>query len=206
VEPLTVEGIVLRSTPYGESSLVAALLTAEDGQQHFMVKGGRRSSRRQFPAVDFLRRVQVVYRPSRGELHTARDVTCLEAFDALAQRPRAFRGAGWLARLLLANTVQDAPAPQLYRALHLGLQRLCAGVLPMAVLVGCTLVLLAEHGVLPEAESERAAAGLAQTLAWATDPRAPQPPYDDATWQRVFDWLLRFGRRAQLSIPDGARL
>lgn len=199
------EALVLRLTPYSESSMVAATLTPEHGQVHLMCAGARKLGRRTFPALDLYRRVEVVYRPGRSDLHTATEFTLLAAHDALARQPGCYRVAAWLAQFALRNTLEGAPGPQLFAALDAAFARLAepfaadapapSGGDPLrlnATTVGVCFVLLAEHGLLPDLSAQPARQQqLAALLAFACTPGAPLPPLPAATWSRLVAWTQR---------------
>jgi DNA repair protein RecO len=199
------EGLVLRQTPYSETSLIVVLLTADHGQVHVMLKGARRSGRRSFPAVDLFRCVRVIYRPSRsGDLHTAREAELVTAHDSIASRRRAYAAAGWLARTTLQNTIDGQPAPRVYDALLRAFGRLAdpatSTVEPVALAVG--FVILAEHGLLPDLSADPAReAQMAAVLAYAAAADAPCPDFPADTWLRLLAWLGTHLDRAGMKPP-----
>jgi recombinational DNA repair protein (RecF pathway) len=204
---VTCEALVLRKTPFSETSLILYTLTRTAGQQHFLLKGARRHGRRAFPEADLMRRVEIVYRPARqSTLHTAREVTCVVSYDRIAQRPAAFAAAGWLCRFALENTVGDAPAPELYAALELAFARLSepAPLPPRAIVLGVCFVALAEHGVLPElADQAHLQAELARMTRFALTATEPLPPYPAASWDDLHRWMRSYLPRAGLRLAAG---
>lgn len=200
-----ITGLVLRKTVYAETSLVIAALTAERGQLHFLLKGALQSGRRKFPAVDLFRVVHLSCSAhSRAELHAAYRAECLRDFTAIAQHPDQYRAALWLCRLVLQNTVAEAPVPQLFPALVAACARLSRGeaVTPSVLAVG--LVLLAEQGLLPHlTPNQPEAAGMDQMLAYAADETLAAPPYDPTAWRDLARWLYRFLHQVSLNVPEG---
>lgn len=201
----SIDGLVLRKTPYSESSLVVAVLTPDEGQQHFMLKGERRPGKKRFPAADLFRHVRIGYRPSKRELHTAREIDCVTAYDAIAGTPLHYRTATWLCRLALRNTVAQVPAPDLFAALENAFCRLAGPQCNRAAIVlGVCFVLLDEAGLLPELPPAGAhARQLHGLVAFAMRPEAPPPDYAAANWDELGRWMKNFWRQVGLRLPTG---
>jgi len=54
--------IVLRKTPFSESSLVIASLSAEHGRLDFLARGAMRVEKKRFPELDLFREVNVHFK------------------------------------------------------------------------------------------------------------------------------------------------
>ncbi len=205
---IAIQGLILRKTPYSETSLICALLTRDRGQQHFLLKGARNPGKKKnFPAADLFRHVRIQYRPRpAGGLHPARDIELIAAYDHVAAVPNHFRMASWLSRFILRNTVEEDPAPRLFEALRSALIRLNGPRLPnlTPVWLGLAFTALDEHGLLPclDAFPDQAQA-MQYLFAYATDPELPPPDYNEETWLALARWTLDFLDRSQLHVPDG---
>ena len=200
--------LILRKTPYSDTSLVVAGVSPEAGQLHFLVRGARRIGKRQFPLADLFRELAIQYRPGRGDLYSWHSAELVEDFSAVAQQPARFEAACRLARFALANLHAGIAQPRCYLALTVALRRLAAEpaggpasvpgpaestpAVPTAIetaLVGMALVFLDEHGLLSTFPSalggaDAGAAWLAQAGGAAvTRPRSPEEG------QRVRHWL-----------------
>ncbi len=200
------EGLVLRKTPFSETSLILACLTRTLGQQHFLLRGARKTGKRTFPEADLFRQIEIVYRPSRSsDLHTARSVTCIQPFDAIARRPDHFRTAGWLCRFALRNTVAEEPAPQFYEATLSAFRRLAEPTASCtAIVLGVCFVALEEHGLLPDAAGhEHIRRGMDELRRYALL-LAPEPPaYPAQAWDDLKAWMHRYLHRVGLHVPEG---
>lgn len=201
--------LVLRKTPYADTSLVVAGVAPGLGQLHFLVRGARRLGRRQFPVADLFRELLVQYRPGKGELFTWSSADLLTDFGALAREPALFAAGCTLARLALANVQAGLAQPRAYAALLVALRRLAAAVgaaaaaqaeAVQAALCGTGIVLLEEHGLLPDyAGRPELAAHRARLLAMG-EAGAPPPPLDAAAWDRLREWLWRRLRGAEFRV------
>ena len=206
---VTTEALVLRKTPYSETSLIVAVLTREHGQLHLMLKGARATSKRAFPEVDLFRRVQVIYLPShQTDLYRAKSAQCLIAYDSVAQHPEQYRAACWLLRLALDNSVAHEPAPLLYEALCVALGRLAApGAAILPIVLGVCFITLDELGLQPSAPPESSTARhLDRMRAFTLTPSEPVPDYPAASWHDLRRWMHRHLHHVGLRVPPGWEL
>ena len=205
--------LVLRRTPYAETSLVVAGLSPSQGRMHFLVRGARRTGARRFPIVDLFRLLTVHYRPGRGELTTWRSADLVRDFDAMARNHGVVSVAGWLARFVLANTHPAVPAPRLFRALAVAFGRLAAcgggaGALPLeaacgSAVVGCGLVFLDEHGMLPPySDDPLRARRIRDLLAEAEGDGCPTCLDADA-WNALQQWTIALLHYTDCLVPEG---
>jgi DNA repair protein RecO (recombination protein O) len=85
---VTDRGIVLRCHRYGDTSLVAVLLTAGAGKIHGIAKGGRDPKNRFGSALQILAESEVVFYFKRDrDLHLIRSASLVEAHDRLLENP-----------------------------------------------------------------------------------------------------------------------
>ena len=204
---MTIEGLVLRVTPYSETSLILVLLTREAGQQHFLLRGARKTGKKAFPAADLFRCLTIGYRPStKTDLQTAREVDLVRTFDAVARQTPHYLAAGWLARFALENSVANEPAPLLYEALLTAFERLARPEPQrcVAIALGVGFAALDEHGLQPDlAGRESSERQMRRMLDYAVDSRLPEPEYDEATWGALAEWMYRYLHRVGLHVPEG---
>lgn len=199
------DALVLRKTPYSETSLIAALLTREHGQIHVLLKGARRTGKRQFPAIDLFRQVTVQFQPAANrDLHNLRGVELLRAHDAIAERPAHYRLALWLSRFMLANTQNNLPVPRSYTALVNAFARLAqADASEDAILLSLCFTLADESGLLPSYEDARSQRHIEAMLAFAADANTATPSYTREIWAGIRRWMYRLLSAGQLTLPAG---
>lgn len=200
--------LVLRKTPYGDTSLVVAGLTRDCGQVHFMVRGGRRIDRSTSPTVDLFRLLHIVYSPGRSGLSTWRQADVVEDYRAVAGNLELCRTAGWLARFALANTCEAVETTQVFAAMRIALRDLAtAAVSPppgLAESVKCCLGLafLAENGLLPDYGDDLAAKQRLALLRHCAVGLVPRPKLTHETWRELWAWTLSLLADADCTLPD----
>ncbi|OPZ28426.1 MAG: DNA repair protein RecO [Lentisphaerae bacterium ADurb.BinA184] len=200
------EFLVLRKTPYAESSLILAGLSPDVGQVHFIVRGGRRIERRSLPVADLFRALSVEYVPGRSELYTWRRAEVVADWGGVAHVMPAYEAACRLAAFTLANLPSHAPCPRYYRALVTALQRLADSAnRPSAAVataeVGTGLVYLDENGLLPPYDDDDANRQRRDLLVAMGEGLTPPPALRDAEWRQVRDWTFELLRRAETRLP-----
>jgi DNA repair protein RecO (recombination protein O) len=158
-------GIVLRTHPLTETSLIVHWLTAEQGRLATVAKGARR------PASPFRGKLDLFYkcdfsfaRSRRSELHTLREVILRETHAALRRELGWLRQAAYGAALIEQTTETGTPLPgffTLFEALLGALPRQAPR--PLTVFAFETK-LLAELGLQPDLAKARLSAGARQIL------------------------------------------
>ena len=204
--------LVLRLTPYSDTSLVVAGLAPELGQVHFLVRGAKRLGPKHFPLLDLFRVLQVAYRDTGAELQRLGDADLVTDHGGLARNLTAFQTAGWLAQFALANAPAGLGQEALFQALCVGLGRL-AGLTPTddaatvadSVVVGVLIAYLQDGGWLAEQQGgdDRAARQCQCLLAMAAGQAAP-PRLAAANWHDLRRWAVGLAQAAECQMPDGA--
>jgi len=210
-QPIRTDFLVLRKTPYADTSLVVAGIAPEPGQLHFLVRGARRVGRRQFPVVDLFRVLQIQYREGRGELYTWQSADVVADFAGVAADVVAFQTAGWLARFALANVLPGVAQPRFFRALVVALDRLLkaagqpgqAAARRHAITAGACAVYLDESGLLaPDPAGLPPGPAAAELLRFGAGDvnLASLPPAD---WTSLHRWLLQNLQLHHCTVPPG---
>ena len=111
-------GIILRTRPLTETSLVVQWLTPDLGRIFTVAKGARR------PKSPFLGKLDLFYeadfsfaRSRRSELHNLREVSVRSSNPALRQEIACLRQASYFAVLLEKSTETEAPIRELHELL-----------------------------------------------------------------------------------------
>lgn len=207
---ISTDVLVLRKTPYSDTSLIIAGLSPEHGQIHLLARGARRTGKRDFPVVDLFRVIRVEFRQGKGELYTLRSADLVADFAGVARHMEAFDAAGWLARLALGNVMQGVAHPRFFKALTVALERLArpqaGGALHPGLrrgcVVGCALILLDESGLLPDYHGNQQAADQCRQLLRAAVGDADLPQITEATWDRLHTWTFSLLHYAECKVPD----
>ncbi|MDE2804077.1 MAG: DNA repair protein RecO [Gemmatimonadota bacterium] len=121
---VTTDAILLRAHPFSESSRVLKLYTRDLGLVGVMARGIRRGASRGHGGVDtFGEGTAVIFMRDGRELQSLREFSPLKARFALATDFRRLAGASIAAEIVLRHAA-EAPNPELYRALSVGLDQL----------------------------------------------------------------------------------
>ena len=198
----TTNVIVLRKLPYQESSLILGTLSAEYGKLDFIAKGARKLSKKQFPAFDLFREVQVTFRDTgKDGLHTATNVELINSNDALANIPENFETALKIGDFILKNSAGDLPSPLVYEALKNILRNWAlAGDkhdFPWSSLQ-CSIIIKAsylyENGLLPDFSEDGSERGqkqqqLIDNIIECGNEGQHLPQLPDEWWTRLNKWL-----------------
>ncbi|MDD5697355.1 MAG: recombination protein O N-terminal domain-containing protein [Victivallaceae bacterium] len=207
----TADVLILRKMPYRESSLILGALSAEFGKLELIAKGARKLSKKQFPAFDLFREVQVSFiNTGKGGLHTVTGAELIRSNDALANIPDNFATAVKIAEFILNNSAPDLPSPLVYEALrHVMLNWALQGEgrdFPWSSRQ-CSVIVktsyLYENGLLPEIpEPESRAAHnqqrIIERIIECGNEGAPLPVLDEVWWEQLNQWLNRLIKQHQL--------
>jgi DNA repair protein RecO (recombination protein O) len=149
-------GLVLRTRPLTETSLIIHWLTPGIGRLASVAKGARR------PKSPFRGKLDLFYladfsfsRSSRSELHTLREVSLRETHSGLRRDLGLLQQASYCAALIEQATEMETPLPHLFD-LMLGLLRhLLAQPRQPATVFSFELKLLTELGLKPQMEKSQ---------------------------------------------------
>ncbi len=149
----TTTGLVLRTRPLTETSLIINWLTPDHGRLSTVAKGARR------PKSPFLGRLDLFYladfsfaRSRRSELHTLREVSVRRTHGTLRKDLRLLQQTAYCAALLEQTTETETPLPAIFN-LFAGLLEYQQSAAPQPQTVfAFELKLLSELGLQPELE------------------------------------------------------
>lgn len=166
----TATGLVLRTRPLTETSLIVQWLTPELGRLATVAKGARR------PKSPFRGKLDLFYladfsfaRSRRSELHTLREVGVRETHAVLRQDLSALQQASYCAALVEQSTETETPLPAVYELLLRLLSRLTGGPPQPETVFAFELKLLKELGLQPPSPRYGLDAGAQQILRTLTD-------------------------------------
>lgn len=143
--------IILRKTPFQDTGLILAGLSAELGRVDVLVKGARSVGGKKSTKADLFRVIGVEVNPKRDGLQTAYSLELIKVFDDIAMRHESYLYACAISEFALRNSHPGVTCPKFHLAIKSAFSRLsrekCAN---SATLV--KLAFLDEHGFLPEAD------------------------------------------------------
>jgi len=158
-------GLVFRTWPLTETSLIVHWLTPGFGRLATVAKGARRIKSPFRGEVDLFYLLDFTFsRSRRSELHTLREVTLRETHSGLRQDLGLLRQAAYCAMLIERATEIETPLPKVFD-LMLGLVRHLPAQPPQPqTVLAFELKLLAELGLKPAPASSQLSPGTRQLV------------------------------------------
>jgi DNA repair protein RecO (recombination protein O) len=149
-------GLVLRTRPLTETSLIVHWLTPGLGRVATVAKGARR------PKSPFRGKLDLFYladfsfsRSRRSELHTLREVSLRETHRGLREDLGRLQQAAYCTALVEQGTEAETPLPQVFELMLGLLQHLTAQPPQAQTVFAFELKLLTELGLTPDLEKSR---------------------------------------------------
>ena len=156
-------GLILRTYPLTETSLIVHWLTPNFGRIQTAAKGARR------PKSPFLGKLDLFYeadftfsRNRRSDLHTLREVCLRQTHPALRQEIRHLQQAAYCARLVEQVTETETPLPGVYELMRCLLGHLPKQSLQPQTIFAFELKLLNELGLKPDLQKSKLTPGASQ--------------------------------------------
>jgi DNA repair protein RecO (recombination protein O) len=145
-------GIILRTHPLTETSLIVRWLTYETGRIDTVARGARRPRSPWRGKLDLFYRAQISYvRSRRSELHALREVDLLETHKGIRTDLDTLRQASYATAWIARTTESGAPVPDLFELLEGLLRRLAALGSDCLLMFAFELGLLNGLGLFPPA-------------------------------------------------------
>lgn len=159
-------GLILRTRPLTETSLIVNWLTPELGRLSTVAKGARR------PKSPFAGKLDLFYeadfsfsRSRRSDLHTLREASLRETHVALRQELGYLQQASYAAALIEQTTETDTPLPTIYELLRRFLAALPQHPPQPRNVFAFELKLLTELGLRPDLSQSRLSPGTNKLVA-----------------------------------------
>lgn len=144
-------GIILRTHPLTETSLIVNWLTPEFGRLSTVAKGARRPKSPFAGKLDLCFEAEFTFtRSARSELHALREIKLLENHAALRQELGWLQQAAYATRLIEQTTETDTPLPGVHALLRGLLHHLPKQAAQPRTIYAFELKLLAELGLTPD--------------------------------------------------------
>jgi DNA repair protein RecO (recombination protein O) len=158
-------GLVLRTRPLTETSLIVEWLTPELGRLATAAKGARR------PTSAFRGKLDLFYladfsfvRSRRSELHSLREVSLRETHSPIRRELGYLQQASYAARLVELTTETDTPLPGLFELMTGLLNHLSAQPPQARTIFAFELKLVKELGLQPDLARSRLNPGSQQLV------------------------------------------
>jgi DNA repair protein RecO (recombination protein O) len=158
-------GLILRTRPLTETSLIVQWLTPDFGRMATVAKGARRAK------SPFLGRLDLFYladfsfsRSRRSDLHALREVSLRDPQSALRQDLHRLRRAAYAAALIEQATEAETPLPAVFDLMTGFLDCLCHHPPAPQIIFGFELKLLHELGLHPALDRLKLTPGAKQIV------------------------------------------
>ncbi len=181
--------MILRKTPFRDTSLVVAGISADHGRLDFVLKGARAIGKKQFPTAGVFREFLLEFRPSRRaeSMPSLVSLDLTAAHDGLAESMDCYLAACSFASETLRRAQPMLEMPLAWQAFSVMLTRMEQSLSPQIPLMLARLVVLREHGLLSGVVPfPELAAPLFRS---AVDAAAPLPEVDETTLNRISGWI-----------------
>ena len=181
--------MILRKTPFRDTSLVVAGISAEHGRLDFVLKGARAIGKKQFPTADVFREFLLEFRPARraDSMPSLVSLDLAASHDGIAQSMDCYLAACSFAAETLRRAQPMLEMPLAWEAFSAMLTRMERMLSPQIPLMLARLAVLREHGflsgIVPFPEL------VAPLFRCAVDADAPWPDIDDTTLNRISGWV-----------------
>lgn len=189
-------GIVLRTRPLTETSLIVHWLTASLGRLATVAKGARRPKSPFAGKLDLFYAADFSFNRSRhSDLHMLREVNLIETHAALRNDLGKLQQAAYAAAFIEQTTETDTPLTEISRLLTSFLAWLCAHPAEPQNVLAMELKLLRELGMEPdltEAKLTPGAKKIAATLRESGWPECARLKLSRAQSGELSHWLQGF--------------
>ena len=181
--------MILRKTPFRDTSLVVAGISPDHGRLDFVLKGARAIGKKQFPTADVFREYLIEFRPSRRaeSMPTLVSMDLAASHDGIAQSMDCYLAACAFAAETLRRAQPMLEMPLTWQAFSVMLTRMERLLSTKVPLMLARLAVLREHGMLSDVVPYPDL--LAPLFRCAVDANAPWPEIDDIALNRIDGWV-----------------
>jgi len=181
-------GLVLRTYPLTESSLIVHWLTREQGRIATVAKGAKRAKSAFRGKLDLFFAAEFMFtRSRRSELHTLKELRVVDTHPRLREELSLVRRAAYGSALIEQATEPDSPMPELFE-LFSGFLNAVPGALSPVPVLAFEVKLLDLLGLAPDVKAEELSAGAARVIG----------EFKQADWEKLARLRLSDPQRREL--------
>ena len=156
-------GLILRTRPLTETSLIVQWLTPDLGRIATVAKGARRPKSPFRGQLDLFYEAEFSFARSRkSDLHTLREVVLGDTHNTLRENLGWLQQASYFTAFVEQTTETETPLPQVYQLVRDVLARLCSAPPTPRTVFAFELKLLEELGLGPDPAEISLSAGARQ--------------------------------------------
>lgn len=189
--------IILRKTPFRESSLIVSGISPELGRLDFIMRGYSSGKSGKFSIAGSFRELHIEFKTKKEDLSgllSAGKMELLTNYDSIAENIPGYLAACELSAMLLKNTAPMIPIPETYRAFSLFLRSIQNGKTPEPYVSLVYLMLLQEGGELPPQEG-RAGEFLIRLLNRISNGEDIPEDIPESYWEKLAEWRKNICRK-----------
>lgn len=158
-------GLILRTRPLTDTSLIVHWLTPDFGRVATVAKGARRQKSPFAGKLDLFYLAEFSFQRSRrSELHQLREVSLRETHAAIRGEMKYLQQASYCAALIEQTTELETPIPEIYSLMTGFLKNILKYLPHSQMLFAFEIKLLSELGLQPDFEKENLNPDLKQIL------------------------------------------
>jgi DNA repair protein RecO len=197
------EIIVLKTSPYGDNSLIIQALSSAIGRISILAKGAKKINRTTFPQIGLFRVLSVSLIEGRSsDLYTLKDSHLIQSNDQLASHPDLLEYISALSNFSLCSNFAGLPCPLFHHALAECLKNLTLKKMPFSAWT-CRLIIchLMEQGIFPEMKLNHKQELLINKLL-DQDFANHSIALSGEEWHKLLKWCVEIAKYAQLELPQ----
>ena len=162
----TASGLILRTRPLTETSLIVHWLTPELGRIATVAKGARRAKSPFAGKLDLFYAADFSFsRSRRSDLHNLREVCLRETHGAIREDLTKLQQAAYAANFIELATETETPLPEIFQLLRRFLEQLCQQPPLPQTIFALELKLLRHLGLEPDWTETRLTPGTKKFVA-----------------------------------------
>jgi len=147
----TTTGLILRTRPLTETSLIVHWLTPDFGRVATVAKGARRHKSPFLGKLDLFYEADFLFSRSRSsDLHALREISLRDMHGALRKDVLKLQRGAYASAFIEQATETETPLPGIFKLFREFLKRLCEQKSPAQIVFSFELKLLHELGLEPD--------------------------------------------------------
>lgn len=197
------EVIILKTTPFQDTSLIVQGLSPELGRISIYAKAARKISKRAFPNIGLFRVLSItVTEPKSGDLYKLHNCEVIEINDSIAGYPDLVDFASAIGLFSLSSSFTNIPCPLYFHIFKECLSNLCDRSLPFSAWI-CRLVTchLMEQGLFPDITLSATQQMTIESLLNAEHNSLIELNLNDKQWENLHKWILKTAEFVDIKLP-----
>ncbi|MCH2205912.1 MAG: recombination protein O N-terminal domain-containing protein [Lentisphaerales bacterium] len=195
--------IVLKTTPYQDSSLILKGLSPDLGRISIYAKGARKISKKSFPSIGLFRVLTTsIIQPKTGDLYKLKNCEAIEINDTIAGYPDLVDFSSAIGQLSLSSNFNGIPCPLYFHAFKECINQLKHRPLPFSAWL-CRLITchLMEQGLFPEMTLSPNQKKIIEALLDKDFKASASLNLSNEQWSSMQSWILKIAEFSEIQLP-----